>query len=74
MPRPTSIQIAVLEAVKQELTYLQTSNDIASPSHSTSIDYEMFANLPDEVEDDPRLDAVEKAVSELWIAVTKLSA
>ena len=48
MSKPTPKQIAILKAIRAELEYWSTSNDIHSPSHGTSIDNDMFVNLPDE--------------------------
>ena len=50
MSKPTPKQIAIIEAIRTEMDYWTTANDIHSPSHGTSIDNDMFINLPDEHE------------------------
>lgn len=47
MSKPTERQKAIIDAMMRELEYWTTSNDIHSPSHGTSIDFEMFANMDD---------------------------
>lgn len=44
MSKPTDLQLRVIAAIKAELDYWATSNDIHSPSHFTSVN-EMFNNL-----------------------------
>lgn len=44
MSKPTGFQKRVIDAIKRELDYWATSNDIHSPSHYTSI-AAMFNNL-----------------------------
>jgi hypothetical protein len=57
MSKPTPKQVAIIEAIRNEMDYWTTSNDIHSPSHGTSIDNDMFVNLPDEHELTPYQDA-----------------
>jgi hypothetical protein len=45
MSKASHLQETVIEAIVNELNYWQTSNDIHSPSHGTSIEHDMFANL-----------------------------
>lgn len=44
MSKPTDFQLRVIAAIKAELDYWATSNDIHSPSHFTSVN-DMFVNL-----------------------------
>ncbi len=57
MSKPTAKQVAIIEAIRVELAYWISSNDIHSPSHGTSIDNDMFVNLPDEYELTPVMDS-----------------
>ena len=73
MSKPSPLQCEVILAIKNELDYWLTTNDIHSPSHGTSIENDMFANLPDV---DPitlgKLDDIEDATKDLWVSIAKL--
>jgi hypothetical protein len=45
MAKPTDFQKRVIDSIISELQNWQSSNDIHSPSHGTSIEHEMFSNL-----------------------------
>lgn len=75
MAKPTDFQKRVIEAVAQEIEYWASTNDIHSPSHYTSIQYEMFSNLdewdtPTVMNDG--LEDVALVVEKLFAAISKL--
>jgi hypothetical protein len=72
MAKPSPLQRRVIELVQNELSYIDTSNDIHSPSHFTSIDYEMFSDLQDEVEEGV-LEKVESAMRDLYLEISRLT-
>lgn len=77
MSKPTGIQQRVIFEMVQEMGYWATSNDIHSPSHATSIERDMFANLPEydfgDGSYDKALDAVASKMAELHSLVAQLS-
>lgn len=75
MAKPTDFQKRVIEAVVNEVRWWANSNDIHSPSHYTSIEYEMFSNLdewdtPTVMNDG--LEDVVLMVEKLFTAISKL--
>ena len=75
MAKPTDFQKRVIEAVAQEIEHWASTNDIHSPSHYTSIEYEMFSNLdewdtPTVMNDG--LEDVALVVEKLFAAISKL--
>ena len=74
MSKPSPLQREVILAIKNELDYWLTTNDIHSPSHGSSIENEMFDNMPDvDMITLGRLAEIEDAVAELWVHVSKLT-
>lgn len=58
MARPNDLQKRVIEAVINEIKQWTVTNDINSPSHYTSLDYEMLSVLDEwDNSDDLGLDA-----------------
>lgn len=45
MSKPTDLQKRVIDCIIGEMKFWQSSNDISSPSHYTSIEHDMFSNL-----------------------------
>ncbi len=45
MAKPTDFQKRVIDSIISEMQNWQSSNDIHSPSHGTSMEHEMFSNL-----------------------------
>lgn len=77
MSKQTDFQQRVIEAVLNEIKYWNSSNDIHSPSHGTSIEHDMFVNLDEWWADDEssrsdELSIVADKVRELWIAIANL--
>jgi len=81
MSKPTDFQKRVIEAIKRELDYLATSNDIDSPSHGTSIDNDMFNHMDEWWPDQDLPIAGERfqdlcdivtRVGNLWVAIASL--
>lgn len=55
MSKPTDFQKRVIECLIDEMRFWQSSNDIGSPSHYTSIEHDMFTNLDEyDLGDGPR--------------------
>ena len=74
MSKPSPLQREVILAIIEELEYWLNSNDIHSPSHGTSIEGEMFANLPDvDSIATAKLEGIEEAVRDVWFFVSKLT-
>jgi hypothetical protein len=74
MSKPSELQREVILAVKNELDYWLASNDIHSPSHGTSIEHDMFANLPDVDEHVQEcLDEIETSVRVMWADVARIT-
>lgn len=74
MSKPSPLQREVILAIKNELDYWLTTNDIHSPSHGTSIEHDMFANLPDADEYvQERLGEIETSVRVMWADVARIT-
>jgi len=74
MSKPSPLQREVILAIKNELDYWLTTNDIHSPSHGTSIEHDMFANLPDADEYvQERLGEIETSVRVMWADVAHIT-
>jgi hypothetical protein len=74
MATPTIFQKRVIGAITDEMRYWEMSNDVHSPSHCTSIEYDMFSNLEGHwsEEQEKQLDKVVKAVQHLHAAISRL--
>jgi hypothetical protein len=70
MAKPTEFQKRVIEAIINDMKFWRQSNDIHSPSHYTSIEYEMFSMLGDEEQD--KLNDVVEAVCKLHSIISRL--
>ena len=82
MSKPTDFQKRVIEAIKSELDYWASSNDINSPSHSTSTEHDMSNHMdefwPDEESSDSQilahqLGVIAERVQMVWDAVENLN-
>ncbi len=68
----SALQLDVLERLKRELSYWESSNDLGSPSHSTSMETDMFSGLGTEHTLAEELEPIEEIMQELRIAILKL--
>ncbi len=74
MSKPTDRQKAIIEAIRMEMDYWTSSNDIHSPSHGTSIEFDMFANVDDRhlpVNGGDRM-AIEQVVNKLHMLIRNM--
>jgi hypothetical protein len=71
MSKTTQRQIDIIDSIKSELDYWATSNDIHSPSHGTSIAYEMLSNVTPDVGDDDK-DEIEHLVSKMHAVICRM--
>lgn len=76
MSKPTDFQKRVIECLIDEMRFWQSSNDIDSPSHYTSIEHDMFSNLDEyDLGDGPKahkLDAISGKVMALLSRIQDL--
>jgi hypothetical protein len=73
MSKPTDLQKQVIDLVIHELRFFDSSNDIHSPSHGTSIANDMLSPLFEYDERDERFNAVIEATQRLHTAIANLS-
>jgi hypothetical protein len=76
MAKSTDFQKRVIDSIISELQSWQSSNDIHSPSHGTSIEHDMFSNLEEydfgEGPTDKVLAMISDRVRGVWAVVASL--
>lgn len=71
--KPSTKQLLVIKAIANELSFWETSNDIHSPSHATSIDEAMNMLELDNVLTEQESNELAKALCKVWALIAGLS-